>query len=83
MVSFLPVLAAQLTSTIGGVDAAITVFFGNQLQKRVQQRIVDEFDGEQPIGTSFIITTQDAKHPYLAHTPTMRVPMYVLFDVPP
>jgi len=61
----------------GGVDAAITVFFGDQLQKRVQQRVLDEFDGEQPIGTSFIIPTRNSKHPYLAHTPTMRVPMSI------
>jgi len=61
----------------GGVDAAITVFFGDQLQKRVQQRILDEFDGEQPIGTSFIVSTRHEKHPYLAHTPTMRVPMSI------
>ena len=39
----------------GGVDGAITRYFGHQLMKRVQQHIIDEFYGEQPIGTSFII----------------------------
>jgi len=58
----------------GGVDAAITKFFGSQLQKRVQAHILDRYDGEQPVGSSFIISTGDAKHPWLAHTPTMRVP---------
>jgi len=58
----------------GGVDAAITLFFGDQLQKRVQQHIVNNFEGEQPVGTSFIIQTLHKKHRYLAHTPTMRVP---------
>jgi O-acetyl-ADP-ribose deacetylase (regulator of RNase III) len=58
----------------GGVDGAITNFFGDQLMDRVQQRILDDYLGEQPIGTSLIIETQHQKHPYIAHTPTMRVP---------
>jgi O-acetyl-ADP-ribose deacetylase (regulator of RNase III) len=59
----------------GGVDAAITQFFGYELQARVQKRIVDEFLGEQPVGTSIIVETDHPKHPFIAHTPTMRVPM--------
>lgn len=59
----------------GGVDLAITKFFGLQLMERVQAHIIDRFRGEQPIGTSFIIETNHPQHPYLAHTPTMRVPM--------
>jgi hypothetical protein len=55
----------------GGVDAAITLFFGGQLQKKVQKYILENFEGEQPVGTSFIIETDNDKHPYLAHTPTM------------
>src|SRR5262245_274471 len=58
----------------GGVDGAITNFFGDQLMIRVQQRILDDYLGEQPIGTSLIVETQNIKHPYIAHTPTMRVP---------
>jgi O-acetyl-ADP-ribose deacetylase (regulator of RNase III) len=27
------------------------------------------------VGTSFVVETGDPKHPFLAHTPTMRVPM--------
>jgi O-acetyl-ADP-ribose deacetylase (regulator of RNase III) len=61
----------------GGVDAAITQFFGYDLQERVQKRIVDEFLGEQPIGTSIIVETNHPKHPFIAHTPTMRVPMVI------
>jgi O-acetyl-ADP-ribose deacetylase (regulator of RNase III) len=59
----------------GGVDAAIIQFFGYELQERVQKRIVDEFLGEQPVGTSIIVETNHTKHPFIAHTPTMRVPM--------
>ena len=58
----------------GGMDQAITDYFGDQLQQRVQRRIITEFVGEQPVGTSFIIETQDERIPFLAHTPTMRVP---------
>src|SRR5689334_11513044 len=41
----------------GGVDAAITRFFGYALVERVQQRILDEYLGEQPVGTSLIVET--------------------------
>lgn len=59
----------------GGVDAAITAFFGDQLMARVQERILMEFLGEQPVGTSMVVATGHAEHPWLAHSPTMRVPM--------
>ncbi len=59
----------------GGVDAAIIKFFGYDLQERVQKRIIDEYLGEQPVGTSFIVETNHPTHPFIAHTPTMRVPM--------
>jgi O-acetyl-ADP-ribose deacetylase (regulator of RNase III) len=59
----------------GGVDAAIIRFFGIELMHRVQKRIIDEYRGEQPVGTSMIVETGAKKHPFLAHTPTMRVPL--------
>ncbi len=59
----------------GGVDLAIIQFFGLELMDAVQERILREFRGEQPVGTSFIIETGHPEHPFLAHTPTMRVPM--------
>ena len=61
----------------GGIDAAIVQFFGLSLQERVQQHILQNYLGEQPVGTSFIIETGNLKHPFLAHTPTMRVPMSI------
>ena len=61
----------------GGVDGAITRFFGTDLQSSVQERIIKEYWGEQPVGSSFIIETQNPKHPFLAHTPTMRVPQKI------
>lgn len=61
----------------GGVDLAISKYFGWDLMKRVQKRIISEYLGEQPVGTSFIIATNHDKHPFLAHTPTMRVPLNI------
>ena len=61
----------------GGVDLAIIRYFGLDLQARVQRHILAEYLGEQPVGTAFIIETGHARHPYLAHTPTMRVPMTI------
>ena len=59
----------------GGVDGAITAYFGLQLMDRVQEHIVTKYRGEQPVGTSFILETNNEWHPFLAHTPTMRTPM--------
>lgn len=61
----------------GGVDAAITRYFGDDLMLRVQKRIIAEYFGEQPVGTSMIVETDHPHHPYIAHTPTMRVPMEI------
>ncbi|EIF6375153.1 macro domain-containing protein [Salmonella enterica] len=61
----------------GGVDAAITTYFGTQLQRRVQKYIIQEYLGEQPVGTAFITETGDGEHPWLIHAPTMRVPLII------
>ena len=61
----------------GGYDAAITAWFGEQLQKRVQRYILENYYGEQPVGTSFLIDAgRDGQK--LIHTPTMRVPSKIL-----
>lgn len=60
----------------GGYDLAITRYFGDQLQQRVQQYIIDHYYGEQPVGTSFIIDAgKDGRK--LIHTPTMRTPQII------
>lgn len=60
----------------GGFDLAISEYFGWDLQDRVQEYIVKNFRGEQPIGSSFIIDTgKDGIK--LIHTPTMRIPFPV------
>lgn len=57
-----------------GIDAAVIRFHCEDLMRRVQFRILDEYLGEQPIGTSFIEPTGNPNYPFIAHSPTMRVP---------
>ena len=59
----------------GGVDLSIVGYFGIGVLDRVQEKIVRDYLGEQPVGTSFIVETGHPRHPFVAHTPTMRVPM--------
>ena len=57
-----------------GIDAAVVHRFGASLMERVQQRIMDAYMGEQPVGTAFVVATGDPALPFLVHAPTMRVP---------
>ena len=61
----------------GGFDKAIINFFGKKLEDDVQKFILQKYDGEQPVGTCFIIETFNEMHPYIAHTPTMRIPSVI------
>ena len=60
-----------------GMDLAVVRFFGRQLMERIQKQILDDFLGEQPVGTCIIVPTEHATHPFVAHAPTMRVPMNI------
>lgn len=57
----------------GGFDRAISNYFGWDLTKRVQAYINKNLNGQQPVGTSFIIETgmPDIR---LIHTPSMIRP---------
>jgi O-acetyl-ADP-ribose deacetylase (regulator of RNase III) len=57
-----------------GIDAVVVAFFGEDLMERVQHRIMDEYLGEQPVGTAFLIETGRSDYPFVVHAPTMRVP---------
>lgn len=57
----------------GGYDLALTKWYGNQLEERVQKYIIENYYGEQPVATSFIIDA-GKDNQYLIHTPTMRTP---------
>lgn len=62
----------------GGIDEAITMYFGQQMMDRVQNMIIDKYAGEQPVGTSEIVRgTADENSnriKFVAHTPTMIIP---------
>lgn len=57
----------------GSYDLELTKWYGNQLQERVQEYIIRNYYGEQPVGTSFIIEA-GKDNQFLIHTPTMRTP---------
>lgn len=71
----------------GGYDKAIIDYFGTELMKDVQEKIIKRWCGEQPVGTSMTVPITDKwiekqldeermiqGHPILIHTPTMRTP---------
>lgn len=60
-----------------GIDLAIVKYFGTKVMENIQKYILEEYQGEQPVGTSFIIETKHRTHPFIAHTPTMRIPMCI------
>jgi O-acetyl-ADP-ribose deacetylase (regulator of RNase III) len=57
-----------------GIDAAVVRRFGEELMHRVQHRIMNDYFGEQPVGTAFVLPTGDPAIPFICHAPTMRVP---------
>jgi len=57
-----------------GIDAAVVRYFGPDLMLQIQHKIMDQYLGEQPIGTAFVHSIGDARIPFLVHAPTMRVP---------
>lgn len=60
-----------------GMDLAVVRYFGSIVMERIQQVILKDFLGEQPVGTSFLVPTDHAVHPFVAHAPTMRIPMNI------
>src|SRR6186713_1998096 len=60
-----------------GMDLAVVRYFGQHVMERIQKRILEEYLGEQPVGTCIIVPTGQAAHPFVAHAPTMRVPMNI------
>jgi O-acetyl-ADP-ribose deacetylase (regulator of RNase III) len=57
-----------------GIDAAVVHRFGESLMQRVQDRVLNDYFGEQPVGTALVIATGDEAIPFVCHAPTMRVP---------
>jgi O-acetyl-ADP-ribose deacetylase (regulator of RNase III) len=60
-----------------GMDLAVVRFFGPHVMELIQKQILQDYLGEQPVGTCIIVPTSHATHPFVAHAPTMRVPMNI------
>jgi len=60
-----------------GMDLAVVRYFGRHLMEQIQRRIIDDYLGEQPVGTSILVPSGNATHPFVAYAPTMRVPMNI------
>jgi O-acetyl-ADP-ribose deacetylase (regulator of RNase III) len=58
----------------GGLDLEIRHRLGFEVQKRVQNLIVERFHGELPVGSAVVTRTEHERWPYLVAAPTMRVP---------
>lgn len=61
----------------GGLDLVISERLGWEIERKVRERILDEHDGELPVGQAFVVETERDDFPYLVCAPTMRVPMNV------
>ncbi len=60
-----------------GMDLAVVRYFGNYVMERIQKQILEDYLGEQPVGTCILVPTDHPTHPFVAHAPTMRVPMNI------
>lgn len=60
-----------------GMDLAVVRYFGRQVMERIQKQIIDDHLGEQPVGTCIIVPTDHSAHPFVSHSPTMRIPMNI------
>ncbi|HZM05824.1 MAG TPA: macro domain-containing protein [Candidatus Saccharimonadales bacterium] len=60
-----------------GMDLAVIRYFGHHVMERIQKQILDDYLGEQPVGTCILVPTDHPTHPFVAHAPTMRVPMNI------
>lgn len=60
-----------------GMDLAVVKFFGIQLMNDIQEKILGDYLGEQPVGSAFVVETGNIMHPYVVHAPTMRTPMNI------
>ena len=57
-----------------GIDAAVVHYFGQGLMDEVQRHIMNDYFGEQPVGTAFIVASGNEPIPFVAHAPTMHIP---------
>jgi O-acetyl-ADP-ribose deacetylase (regulator of RNase III) len=62
----------------GGIDAAYRVFFGAQIERKVQEAVTRRPEGHLPVGASLVVRTGHQRVPFLIVAPTMTVPEQVM-----
>ncbi|KXX69792.1 macro domain-containing protein [Flammeovirga sp. SJP92] len=62
----------------GGIDFAISKNLGWHIEKRLQQKLREDYFGELLVGQATIVETDHKQFPYLIAAPTMRTPMTIL-----
>jgi O-acetyl-ADP-ribose deacetylase (regulator of RNase III) len=67
----------------GGIDHLYSQHFGWHVQRRLQEAIQTRHHGELLIGQAEIVSTDDARIPFVIAAPTMRVPMILRDTVNP
>lgn len=67
----------------GGIDAIYSRHFGWHVERQLQELIQIHHHGELLVGQAEIITTNNARIPFLIAAPTMRVPMILRESVNP
>ncbi len=67
----------------GGIDHAYSRHFGWHVQRRLQDAIRARHAGELLVGRAEIVSTDDARLPFVIAAPTMRVPMVLRESVNP
>jgi O-acetyl-ADP-ribose deacetylase (regulator of RNase III) len=61
----------------GGIDFSISKNLGWHIEKKVQEKIRNDFFGELLVGQALIVETEHKDFPYLVSAPTMRTPMTI------
>lgn len=62
----------------GGIDFAISKNLGWHIEKKLQEKIRNQFYGELLVGQATVVSTDVESFPYLISAPTMRTPMTIL-----
>jgi len=59
----------------GGLDLAITMIIGPQVQEKLQKQIQEKYNGELLVGQAELVETDYKDIPFCISAPTMRVPL--------
>lgn len=65
----------------GGLDLAIRDELGFEVERKLQDVIVEKHHGELPVGSAEIVETKHRHWRYLVAAPTMRVPEPIQFTI--